>query len=66
MFSLWRKARRETSRQTENANTILTYCRAHLLDPFCHGQSPVRIQVKHLNFIELFGLLPLLRRSLAL
>jgi len=29
-----------------------------LLGTFCHGQSPVRIQPKQLNLIELYGLCP--------
>jgi hypothetical protein len=28
------------------------------LGTFCHGQSPVRVQRKQLNFIELHGLCP--------
>ena len=29
-----------------------------VLGTFCHGQSPVRVQRKQLNFIELHGLCP--------
>jgi hypothetical protein len=35
-----------------------------LLGTFCHGQSLVRFQSKHLNFIELHGLCPSYSRNI--